>query len=44
MKVIVTEQNPRALGVSVPELGIDKLPPQLNLGTHPKTLVSLQFR
>lgn len=40
MKVITTEQNPKALGATVPELGIDKLPAHLNLGTYPKTLVS----
>ncbi|KLT45514.1 Isochorismatase hydrolase [Cutaneotrichosporon oleaginosum] len=41
MKVITTEQNPKALGATVPELGIDKLPAHLNLGTHSKTLFSM---
>jgi len=38
--VFVTEQNPRALGTTAPELGIDKLG-SLHVGTWPKTTFSM---
>ncbi|BEI83989.1 hypothetical protein CcaverHIS002_0405930 [Cutaneotrichosporon cavernicola] len=41
MKVITTEQNPKALGATVAELGIDKLPAHLNLGTYSKSMFSM---
>ncbi|ORY34941.1 Isochorismatase hydrolase [Naematelia encephala] len=39
--VITTEQNPRALGSTIPELGLSSLPPNLDLGTFSKTRFSM---
>lgn len=42
-QVYATEQNPKALGVTVPELGFSSLPAELNPlgGAKPKTLFSM---
>ncbi|KAK1923788.1 Isochorismatase hydrolase [Papiliotrema laurentii] len=39
--VVTTEQNPRALGATVGEVGLDALPKELNLGVFAKTKFSM---
>lgn len=41
MRVLTTEQNPKALGATIQELGIDKLPKHLNMGVFPKSKFSM---
>ena len=41
MRVLTTEQNPKALGGTIQELGIDKLPQHLNMGVFPKSKFSM---
>lgn len=41
MRVLTTEQNPKALGATISELGIDKLPQHLNMGVFPKSKFSM---
>lgn len=41
MRVLTTEQNPKALGPTIQELGVDKLPKHLNMGVYPKSKFSM---
>lgn len=41
MRVLTTEQNPKALGATIGELGIDKLPQHLNMGVFAKSKFSM---
>ncbi|KAI9632989.1 Isochorismatase hydrolase [Dioszegia hungarica] len=41
MPVMATEQNPKALGETVPDVGLAEVPSELLLGAHPKTKFSM---